>query len=329
MIEKSSNQTKLLQLKDIDLVKWNSLLNSNNASIFNTLEWANVWNLSYKNACPLFLVREVNEFQSTIPFIEIQKFGFKNYYSMPYGDYSTILLNSNTNSFPADEIKKLLSSFAKLSHRNWGMLSFSDFYGQANDLESLGFKKIDSTTHILPLSKDYQALWNQSITSTKRQLVRQAQRKDVKISLVETESQVRECYKMFEDTAQKHNQKNPKFPFNFYLNIFHTMKKFLKWTIATQSNQPLANIINFVYKDTITYWDGSSYTHALQYRPNDALIWDMIKWGCENNYKHYDLRGSPTPGLAKFKQEWGAKEKHYPFYYKKSSLFKTIKTLTR
>ncbi|MCK4307992.1 GNAT family N-acetyltransferase [candidate division WOR-3 bacterium] len=324
MFKESSEQVKILGLYDIDPAEWNSLLNSKNAFVFNTLEWTNVWNLSYEDAHPLFLVTKINGFQSAIPFIEIKKFGFKSYYSMPYSDYGAILLNSQLSSSC-----NLQSAFAKLAHGNWGMLSFSDFHEEAKGLESLGFKKLDSVTHILSLAKDSQALWNQSISSTRRQFVRQSQQKDVKISLVESESQVRECYKMLEDTAKRHNKKASRFPLKFYLNIFNIMGKFLRWTIAIQDNQPIANIINFIYKDTITYWDGGSYTHALQYRPNDALIWDAIKWGCNNNYKYYDLRGSPTPGLAKFKQEWGAKEKHYPFYYKKSPLFKTLKTLTR
>ena len=315
---------EIWKLEDINSANWNNLvINSRNGTVFNNIEWARVWHLSYKNATSLFLVLKESKLRAGMPIIEIQKFGFKSYYSMPYGNYGAVL------SANPQETKALLSSFAKLTHGNWGMLGFYDFYDEAKDLKSLGFKTLDSATHILSLSKDPQTLWNQSITSTRRQLVRQAQRKDVKISLVENESRVRECYKMLEETAKRHDKKAPRFPLKFYLNIFHTMKKFLRWTIATQSDQPLANIINFVYKDTITYWDGGSYTHALQYRPNDALIWDTIKWGCENNYKYYDLGGSPAPGLAKFKQEWGAKEKHYPFYYKKSPLFKTLKALTR
>ena len=332
MSEESYGQVKILQLKDIDPKKWDSLLNSENASVFNALEWGQVWNLSYKNAHPFFLVIKTDdELQSAILLIEIQKFGFKSYYSMPYGDYGAILLNPNLSSSCnlQSAICDLQSAFAELAHGNWGMLSFSDFHEQAKDLELLGFKKLNSVTYVLSLSKDSQTLWSQSITSTRRQFVRQAQRKGVKISLVENESQVRECYKMLEETAKRHNEKSPRFSLDFYLNIFHTMRKFLRWTIAIQSEQPLANIINFVYKDTITYWDGGSYAYALQSRPNDILIWDAIKWGCENDYKYYDLRGSPTPGLAQFKQEWGAEEKHYPFYYKKSFLFKTLKALNR
>ena len=99
MSEESYGQVKILQLKDIDPKKWDSLLNSENASVFNALEWGQVWNLSYKNAHPFFLVIKTDdELQSAILLIEIQKFGFKSYYSMPYGDYGAILLNPNLSS---------------------------------------------------------------------------------------------------------------------------------------------------------------------------------------------------------------------------------------
>ena len=87
-------------------------------------------------------------------------------------------------------------------------------------------------------------------------------------------------------------------------------------------------MIHLVYKDTIIYWDGSSYTQGLKYRPNNALMWEAIKWGCEKGYKYYNLGSSPksASGLGRFKEGWGADKKIYYTYYKKSYLFRFLKS---
>lgn len=325
-------RVETLYLHNIDSKRWNELLaNSGASSVFHTIEWMRVWNLTYKNATPLFLV--IRDKSSTsgaflcgLPIIEIQKFGFKSYYSMPYGDYGGLLFNScliNTE----DYANIFYTHLRELTRGRFGMLAIYDFYNSIPHSVGVKFHKFQCIAHVVLLSSSPRAIWEHSIDSTKKRLTRQAQRNQVKTLLVRDEADVLECYEILKDTAKRHKRKM-KFPLEFYINLFHSMNKFLRCSIAIRDSQKLATAINLLYKDTITYWDAGSYTNALKYRPNDALIWDTIQWGCENNYKYFDLRGSPTFKLARFKKQWGGQEKYYPFYCKMSPLFRTIKMLT-
>jgi lipid II:glycine glycyltransferase (peptidoglycan interpeptide bridge formation enzyme) len=271
---------------------------------------------------PVFILWREDKIQAGIPLMKISKFGFNSYYSMPYGGYGSILL-SNNNKEKANELIHHLSCFTK---GRWGIIELVDFY---NELEGYmgGFNRDRRITHILPLLPNSQEVWEKSINPKTRNKISQAQKKGITVSIVESENEIKECYKMREDTIKRHEVSTNYLPLKFYLALFDEMKNYLRWTIAYKDNQALAYAIHFVYKDTIIWWDNSSYTSALQYRPNNALIWEAIKWGCENGYKYYNLGGSPSEGLIKFKESWGADEKVYWAYYKKSKVFSFLKHL--
>lgn len=225
---------------------------------------------------------------------------------------------------------ELIYQFNRLARGNWGTLGISDFYNELEDceMEKLGFNKIKCKTHLLGLSRDEKIIWTKLDDSTKLK-VKQTQNYGVEVMPIKNESEIKECYKLFEGTAHKHGYKKPEFPIEFYYTIFSEMRNFLRWTVAKKGQNIIANAIHFIFKDTITWWAGASSTSGLQYRPNNAIVWDAIRWGCVNGYKYYNLGGSPisAAGLQKFKQSWGAIEKEYWFYYKKSSGFKMLHTL--
>lgn len=87
-----------LGTKNLDTKKWNDLVKkARNGTVFNTVEWAKLWELSSSsriNMKALFLVlSEKDDFTASMPIIEIRKLGFKSYYSMPYGTYGGVLFN--------------------------------------------------------------------------------------------------------------------------------------------------------------------------------------------------------------------------------------------
>ncbi len=341
---------EILDLETLDHDEWNTfVMEAINGTVFNTIEWIKVWESSFTDVTPLFIVLREKSIQAAIPLIEIRKSGFTNYYSMPYGDYGGILLSQKLKikNQKYSQVKALFYQLSQLAKGRWGRIVLTDFYNTAEELESFGAKKIKTTTHILTLSDDYQEMWGKLIPA-KRQLVRQAERKGVEIVKVKDEQEVVECYNMLEQTAVRHGKRKPRFKLNFYLNLFNEMGKYLHCTIATVEKEKLATSICFAYKDTLTYWDGGAYyitsniknqisnikpedhiINALQYRPNDALIWDGIKWATEKGYKYFNLGGSPLEGLARFKEGWGAEEKDYWTYYLQSATFKIIKYLIR
>lgn len=303
---------------NIDKNKWNDFVfKSINGTIFNTIEWINVWEDSFPNAKAVFLID--NNWECGIVFMKIKKIIFNNYYSLPFGDYGGILISPKLK-VESEKSREIIKYFPQ----SYGMIGITDFYSAIKNMPQ--FNKILCRTHIIELEEPSN-IFN-SLSPEKKRIVKQIDKYDVQVDLLYNEEELDECYRMILATAQRHNTK-PRFGINFYKNIFRFMGKYLRWCIAKKDNKPLANMINFVYKDTIFYWDGGSYDFGLKYRPNDAIIWDNIKWGNQNGYKYYNLGSSPNPGLAKFKESWNAKEKYYPFYYKKNLLFKLCQSILK
>jgi predicted N-acyltransferase len=319
---------RLLDLDTIDHAAWNEFVRTSvNGTALDTIEWAEAWRTGCPGARPFFWVLEDSDIQAGILIIEISKAGFRNYYSLPYGDCGGIIIRDQTSD-AKDQKSQLIDCLNRLTRGRWGTITFSDFHGETDGckLETFGFKKTMCVTHVLDLCEDPQAAFKR-LSPSKRRLVKQAEKNGVHVRDIRDEKDVEECYSMLQDTAQRHNIRSPRLPLGFYLSVFRKRGDSLRWRVATRENKNLATTIHFACKNTITYWDGGSYTSELQYRPNDALIWDAITWGSEHGYKSYNLGGSPSPGLVRFKEGWGAKEKHYSTYSRKSRPFRILKSL--
>ncbi|MDD5530247.1 MAG: peptidoglycan bridge formation glycyltransferase FemA/FemB family protein [bacterium] len=324
-------KTRVFDSKNLDVDKWNKLLNkSHNSSVFNTPEWAKLYEASFPNTKAVFLATEHNdEFIAGLPIIEIKKIGFVSYYSMPYGHYGGVIIDTKNADSKIQKLE-LITQFNKLIKKNWGVVGLSDFYGELEEcqLEMSGYKKFKYKTQLLNLSDNEQTIWNQLAHSTKSK-IKQSKNYEVDVKCISNETEIKDCYKMFEDTSRKHGENKLQFTIQFYCNLFYTMNKFLRWTVAKKDNKNIATTIYLVFQDTIIWLASASYTESLKYRPNNALVWDAIKWGCNNGYKYFNFGGSPVSaeGLKKFKESWGTKEESHWFYYKKSSGFMLFDTL--
>jgi CelD/BcsL family acetyltransferase involved in cellulose biosynthesis len=80
--------------------------------------------------------------------------------------------------------------------------------------------------------------------------------------------------------------------------------------LAYSDGRPIAGAVFLTYKETLTYKYGASLSDSWALRPNHALFWTAIKWGCENGYEVFDWGKTSVDneGLRRFKAQWGAEE---------------------
>jgi hypothetical protein len=80
--------------------------------------------------------------------------------------------------------------------------------------------------------------------------------------------------------------------------------------LAYSHDRPVAGAVFLTYKKTLTYKYGASDSDAWSLRPNHALFWTAIKWGCENGHEVFDWGKTAVDneGLRRFKGQWGAVE---------------------
>jgi CelD/BcsL family acetyltransferase involved in cellulose biosynthesis len=73
---------------------------------------------------------------------------------------------------------------------------------------------------------------------------------------------------------------------------------------------PIAGAVFLAWNGMITYKYSASRQEFWRLRPNNLVIWDAIRWGCENGFHTFDFgRTEPgNEGLREFKRGWGTAE---------------------
>jgi hypothetical protein len=79
---------------------------------------------------------------------------------------------------------------------------------------------------------------------------------------------------------------------------------------------PVAGAVFLTWNRTITYKYGASDAAYWHLRPNNALFWEAIGWGCENGYETLDFGRTDTDGegLRRFKLGWGCDEEWIQYF---------------
>src|SRR5574341_98293 len=313
----------LKRLNQIEERKWEPLvLTSKSSSFYHTSLWAKIWEKSFPACETLFFIFDDQNYIAGLPLIQFQKKGFFSFFSMPFGTYGGWIGN-----LPVEEKIKFIQVVVKYcAQQKWLRLQIVDFFDQYQELESLKFNKIHTFAHVINMQNP------KSEIGFQKRGYEQSLKKELVIREICSIDEVRNCYKLYLATTEKHQLEKIKYPLEFYENIFSLGKdtKFLKWWLVLKENQIIAYQINFFFKDMLYYWDGASSASFLSDRPNDALMGHSLNRAKENKIRFYNLGGSPEKahGLIKFKEDWGAERKNY-FIYEKISAWGKMHNLAR
>ena len=73
---------------------------------------------------------------------------------------------------------------------------------------------------------------------------------------------------------------------------------------------PIAAAVFLAGNGTLTYKYSASRQKFWNFRPNNLVLWEAIRWGCENGFHTFDFgRTEPgNEGLRSFKRGWGTTE---------------------
>jgi hypothetical protein len=110
----------------------------------------------------------------------------------------------------------------------------------------------------------------------------------------------------------------PPFPFKFFQNMATELCKTgeIAMLVVRRESVPLAATILLLHKNTGIYGYAASETKRQQYRPNDFMLFNSIKWLIAHDYRQFDL-GSDSPNqesLLFFKRKWLATQNVIPTY---------------
>lgn len=232
-------------------------------------------------------------------------------FSTPYG-YGGWLIEGNDSNTLFNEYEKwckdnsIISEFVRF-HPVIGNQIYSE-----NNYEVIPL----GNTVVLDLSSE-ETIWS-NITSKNRNMIRKAQKNDIKIyhdSNLETYNTFREIYNktMDKDNADRYYY----FESEFYESVCNDLKENVEVFYAVKDDKVIASSIMLMANEMINYHLSGSLKEYSSLAPSNLLLYETAIWGCNNGYKTFYLGGGVGSGedsLYKFKKSFYRLDEVNRFY---------------
>jgi hypothetical protein len=303
----------------IEHENWNNLILAlPNYSFFHTSNWAEILFKSYGYR-PLYLMENAQRnLSALLPVMEVDSFlTGKRGVSLPFTDYCEPLTSESGQS-------QALFNFAINYGKKHGWKYLELRGGQA--LLEKEEPSVSYFGHSLELAAGADKIFSNLRDSTKRN-IKKAEKENVKIEITNSREALNEFYRLNSLTRRDHGL--PPQPYHFFKNIYDQIiaKHSGFISLATYANVAISGNVYFLFGEKVIYKYGASDRAYQHLRANNLVMWQAIKWCCENGYKNLCFGRTETDndGLRQFKSGWGTKEhiiKYYKYDFRKDSFVK-------
>lgn len=315
-------------LSENDLASWDEISHSCPYSCaFHTSIWREALEKSFRQLrSHYFLIKDGSITVAALPvftFSPIPLLRFAS--SMPWNLFGGALIIKECDVF---EVAKACSEALSDLAQRFGVCEsditlsphhdHDETFGKA--LLSLGYTRTERKfTHLLKTKVDYEELWK-AYNKRVRTAVRKAEKLGVKVRESKAESDLRAFYTIYLNSLER-LEGTPK-PFSLLRQL--QSSEIAKLSLAEYDGKIIAGLLYLFFNRTLTLWVGASSLEYREFRPNNAIFHQVIKWACEVGYDYVDFGASPlgNQGLVAFKEEWRAKPFYFESYVKSHSKWK-------
>ena len=163
--------------------------------------------------------------------------------------------------------------------------------------------------YLIDLSEGKEELFSKLNSFTRNHIL-----KYKKKSAIICDVEENEVPKAIEIIKQLYRSKNiPLINDEVFYNAYKLLKpkNQIKFIVMKYNNEIIGTRIGLAYRDVLYDWYAAGLSEYKNFYPNDGLVWYMIEWGIENNYKIFDFGGGALKGEyygpAKFKEKYRGK----------------------
>jgi len=314
---------RIIDRKNLDLKAWERL--TTNSSFFHSHQWVDtcVDGLSPGAHAEFLCGYEGNRLVAGMPAVITKKFGFKSFYSMPYGTYGEVVMAEGTEESQRDEFYVFLVKY--LQKGRFSRIAITDFDRNFSRLSEPFLSHTESFTHIIEING------NGTHVPPDRKInghIRAGQRANTEIILVETREQLRDFYRLYEMTEKRHGSIRPLYSKHFFTSILKHLggTDMLHWNCLMYEGVMIGSCIKFIYNRTLFNWQTVSNYEYRNLKPNHVLLSEAIKKGIEDGITRINLGASPpyAHSLIDYKERWGGVRVEYDTYLSDSWLRKII-----
>lgn len=241
----------------------------------------------------------------------------KRYYSgqfkyIPYGGW---LLNNRAKKYPKFGFYSLSSMYQIFS-----LPFLSEFYPQ--NISKINYNEFK--TLIIDLRNEIQNIWEKSIDSKRRNMIRKAEKNGIKIEIKNSFDKL--FYEIYYQACIRNNLNH--LPYEFFIELEKNSKNIKLAIFNGYYNSRLVSNIVVVYdKNYSLYWLGNKTENFPNLGINELLQWEAIKFVKNAGCRFYDLcyiEKERLPNIYEFKKGFSKREEVVPLIIYKSIFFKIL-----
>jgi len=304
----------LMQLPDNGKDLWNNFVSADShACVYHLWEWGDALYKTYNLRRRYLAVKEDQRIVGVLPTFYIRGLFFADkIVSLPFCEYGgPLLADYSDQSMAKGVLMMLMKNVYEMGEKlkidyielRQPPTSFSTFFSFA------GFEVLRRyVTFKVDLTVSESEIWRNLDGRTRRH-VKKAMRIGTEVKDVDVDS-LKHYYALYLRTQKKLG--SPPHSYAFFRNVYEGFvpRGLLRMLLAVYEGKPIAGIMVFCFNGKLYWWNNVLDRKYASLDPTDLLLWHLIRWGVENNFRVLDL-GRTRPentGVYHFKSGWGGQE---------------------
>ena len=245
-----------------------------------------------------FLYGEQNEeIVFIFPFFKVKRiFLGDKFVSQPFSEYGGILFKPDADRRQKEEI------IAGLKKKDFRI----EIHGQEDEVDFVSRYSGRKNLHRIAVLKlgVYENIYN-GFDRQIRKSINKAKREGLKVyEDTSPESIKHKFYPLyFKHLKKKHGV--PPYSLEFFLNCYRIAPQRIRIYFAEFKNKTVAALWGFLTDNRVHISYNPSLKEYFDFRPNDLIHAEFIKWACENKFAYFDFGPASYSGQIYYKRKWG------------------------
>lgn len=281
---------------------WQALIEKYQSDVFHSPAWMQVLFDTYGlEPCACLLLDDQESPVAGVPFCEIHDIRGARRVSLPFSDYCDPLVQEPEHwSILTEQLLAEPMPFVVRCLRNEIPLADSRFM-IANRAK----------WHGLDLHADLNTLW-MHLHSSARRAIQKGQQQGVTVEIAQDIDDLRHFFEMHLG-LRKHKYRMLAQPYQFFVNIWRHFVETQRGAlmVARDRDRIIGATLFLEWRETLVYKFNASLPNALEFRPNDLIIWQAMQYAKSKGFTALDfgLSDWDQDGLVRFKRKFATEER--------------------
>ena len=163
-----------------------------------------------------------------------------------------------------------------------------------NQLIAKGYCRNGHYNLMLDLTQTYDAIYSNLHKERKRN-INQAEKAGLEFKKIDSDNDIQEISRLIVSTYKRKGV--PLGYDDMFIKSKQLLPNSVRFFAAYDEGKMIGGQIRLCYKDLVYAWFAGSDDEYLKKRPNDFLLWNVIKWSQESGYSIFDFGGGGEPGV--------------------------------